>query len=120
MIETLIERIAAQMGESYETMAARYNAMHMQESIRFTPAMIRLCASRDRRQRKRGLRLYLKANGSEAPRSPLAIKASWYRTELDRAYFQRNFVDAIYAVWIKEAVASGQVELPSTGAQERK
>lgn len=120
MIEQLMERIAAEMGETYETMAARYNAMHLQESLRLTPAMIRLCASRDRRQRKRGVRLYFEANGTGAPRAPLTMKASWHRSALECEHYQRNFYNVIYSLWIKDAVVNGAITLPSTEAQERK
>lgn len=84
-----------------------------------TQKMIRLAMSDDPRKWKRAWRLYFDQNGKLAPHSFFHLTISNYRTAIARLRMQQ-FQKSVYAAWIKEAVASGQVELPSTEAQERK
>jgi len=113
----MLETVAASFGVPYNVMAHQYDAMHMQASIHFTSAMLRLCSSKDRRQRKRGLRLYFQANGSSAPISPLSMRVEGYRHQVQKQIMQ-NAINDLYLAWAKDAAARGMISSPPTMAQQ--
>lgn len=109
----IIAKLAEALGVSFETILEGHRPLQV------TPQMIRLGASNDRRKWKRAWRLYFKANGKNAARSFFHEKVRAHRSELVRRRLAQ-WAHGQYQAWIKDAVASGQIELPSTEAQERK
>ncbi|MDD3797822.1 MAG: hypothetical protein PHE36_01440 [Novosphingobium sp.] len=93
----LISKVAAALGVDYVTMSKAYIP-----SPPYVPVhVLKLAASHDRRQVKRGVRLYFQINGKDAPRSYLTglVAQLWVAR---RQSLAQRWANALYREWLAE------------------
>ena len=100
----MIERMARSFGLSYEQMSHGFALFHVSKRV------IDLCSSKDPRRVKRGVRLYRKQNGPNAPHTLLHMKVREVRA--------RQYSRSIWDSWIVKYL--GEPYLPLPGEPKRK
>lgn len=96
--DQFLRQIADGLGISFDAMTEDHARMNPV----ITPQMIRLAASWDRRQRKRGYRIFRRVNGSGAHTTALWFQAEQYRRWQALRRLARAVHDKLYEKFLME------------------